>query len=887
MRIRAVRVRNVGRFVAPTAVERLSGGLDILAEGNEFGKSTLFRAIEAVFQVKHTATGAAVDRLRPYGGGDPLIEADFETDGRALRIRKQFGRGKGAELFDVATARTLARGAEAEDELARLIGVADGRSGRLGLLWVGQRRSLDPADPDHGRDRGERDALQSAIEREIETVASGEEARRVRARVGQRLDQLAGGRLVAGGQKLPKAGSPFEQALRERARISAELAEACAARDEAAERTARLERLLAQQSDYSDAAMTGRREAAAAARAAHEAAQLARLRHDRAAAARSGVAAEAREHARALSDFDGRLAALSRIDEAAGRSGHELRETETAVEHARDRVRLAEEAVAVIAADERTLRASLEAHDDAERRLAIAERLERMSRAHAAAMRLEQEIAAAAAQLAANRVTAQSMRAIEIAEREAARLGDRLAAAAPSVEIALVPGAGGRLSVDGKPLAADGSFQAREPLRIAIDGVGTITVSPGASTDFDETTRGLDAARATLAAELARSGVASVAEAASRRDERAALERAIEVSRQALAHVAPTGSASLGVEVEALRGQHAAMAEGALLPDRPAVTHRLEAVGHRRAAAAQELDEARHAAQRASEALAIVKARLGELSRQRLEIESGLPPELARAAERTRLQAASEAAARRADEAARTASALGEDVPSDARLAELAGAAAAAEGALGAATKAAQRLALEIRDLEARLDEAGEAGALTRAGALAGALELAESVVARFEAEKRALHLLDEALRQAESDMRDRFARPVSERLEPYLELLFPNSALRFGDGFKATELVREGLGEGIQALSDGTREQIAILVRLAFAQLLAETGNPAPVILDDALIYADDERIGRMFTALERASGIHQVLVLTCRAQLFTRLGGNRVMAERWDGAG
>ncbi len=48
-------------------------------------------------------------------------------------------------------------------------------------------------------------------------------------------------------------------------------------------------------------------------------------------------------------------------------------------------------------------------------------------------------------------------------------------------------------------------------------------------------------------------------------------------------------------------------------------------------------------------------------------------------------------------------------------------------------------------------------------------------------------------------------------------------------------------------------REQLSVLTRLAFARLLARDGRPAPVILDDALVYSDDDRIERMFDALHR----------------------------------
>jgi uncharacterized protein YhaN len=49
-------------------------------------------------------------------------------------------------------------------------------------------------------------------------------------------------------------------------------------------------------------------------------------------------------------------------------------------------------------------------------------------------------------------------------------------------------------------------------------------------------------------------------------------------------------------------------------------------------------------------------------------------------------------------------------------------------------------------------------------------------------------------------------------------------------------------------------------------------------VILDDALAYADAERMERMFDILTQASAKTQILVLTCREDLFSRLGGNRL---------
>ena len=63
--------------------------------------------------------------------------------------------------------------------------------------------------------------------------------------------------------------------------------------------------------------------------------------------------------------------------------------------------------------------------------------------------------------------------------------------------------------------------------------------------------------------------------------------------------------------------------------------------------------------------------------------------------------------------------------------------------------------------------------------------------------------------------------------------------------------------------------------VRLAFARMLAKTGAPAPVILDDAIVYTDDDRIERMFDALTRQARDLQIIVFSCRQKAFRDLGG------------
>ena len=110
----------------------------------------------------------------------------------------------------------------------------------------------------------------------------------------------------------------------------------------------------------------------------------------------------------------------------------------------------------------------------------------------------------------------------------------------------------------------------------------------------------------------------------------------------------------------------------------------------------------------------------------------------------------------------------------------------------------------------------------------------------------------------------------------------FPGADARLDEGLAIEGLQRSGADlEPFDYLSHGTREQIAVLVRLDVGCLLADRGNPVPILLDDALVFSDDDRIEYMFDALTQAAEKHQVIVLTCRSRVFQTFGGRRLQIE------
>jgi uncharacterized protein YhaN len=156
-------------------------------------------------------------------------------------------------------------------------------------------------------------------------------------------------------------------------------------------------------------------------------------------------------------------------------------------------------------------------------------------------------------------------------------------------------------------------------------------------------------------------------------------------------------------------------------------------------------------------------------------------------------------------------------------------------------------------------------------------LEVARGALARIEHEVAVLIRLQKALESARNEARGRYFTPIVTELKPLLHLLWPEAELTWGEeSLLPDALIRNGQEEPIGILSGGTQEQVALLVRLAFARMLAASGRIAPVILDDALVFTDDDRIERMFDALHRQAGDLQIIVLTCRQRAFRSLGGN-----------
>ncbi|MGE0698989.1 MAG: AAA family ATPase [Hyphomicrobiaceae bacterium] len=872
MKIRALRVAECGRFGEPVAIEALSGGLDLLVGPNEAGKSTLVKALRAALFVSHRSAHRDLDKLRPYRGGAPLVEVDLEVRGERWRVRKRFLADRMAEVVSLTTG-AVARGADAEARLEQLLGNAEA-AGRYPLLWLGQGATLEPTVPGA---EGEL-VLRTAISREIAATGGGDKVRRVHQRVEAML-----GELVTRTRGQPRAR--YAEAVRAAETAHQALATARADFD-------RAEALLERTAGVAAAADEARNAAARAdrdRRLAAADADLARAREDLSASDRArAAAAEARAANAAATDalraLERGLSEMARLEALDATEAGEQTRLRKSLDEA---VSAAGSAAARATALRRDV-ASAEAHLEAVRTEARRSELaSRHGRALAAAAR-RREIDDVLSRLPSDAAALREARELSarIAEAKAG-----IEAASAVVTVAYEAGADGRIVLSGRPLAEGERLVAEEPLDLVVPGIGRIRIEPGASADRERSKEDMARDQHRLAALLSSAGVASLAALESAHEEARREAGARAAADAELRALAPEGLDRLGSALAALpardasaRGASDAQAAAGLPEeDGEAIASTIASLRDRLASVEAEraAGDVRVAELRQREA--VMQATAEDRARRRDELASELPPPELQALRRAELEAAARAMSTAYDEALRVKAATEARAPTDEAKARLEAEAIAARAAVRLAEQQEAALSAELARLQGQLEGLRQDDVAGRIANHEAELAAALRVRAGLDAQVQALQLLATELGAEEASLRESYEAPVTARLAPYLDLVLPGARIALGAGFVPERVTRGETSEDLSRLSDGTREQLAVLVRLGFARLLAEQGLAVPLLLDDALVYSDDQRIAAMHRALEAAATVHQVVVLTCREQSFAGLSGHRVSLVPW----
>ena len=896
MQITGLTVEGVGRFGTRTSVFGFGPGVNVLAAPNEAGKSTLFRALRACIFERHTVKGKAIEPLITDGASLPVIvTVEFSHQGHLYKIRKSFNRSPSASL--VMDGREIAKNREADEKLWEILGIEPGvgRSvdeAAYAMLWVGQGQSFAPPSLTGAGET----ALVSAIEAEVGTVAGSERARAI-------LDETRAElmRYVTEKTGKPAAGGPWAHARDERDRYSAEFVAASERLRTLETQFGELERHRSERGRLADPSLAAQHE-----EELKQAQTELRLADELAAKLKTQEADERRCHAlmqSAAAQLQGIRELAAQIDEQRRRETDlaaklvpldvEEKALSSDVERLSAGLAEIERGEEAAAARDRTLRqlaaASQSGRSKAEQ--------ERQARILAGIVERQTTLSG---EIASVKVTAEHIRDLEAVEHDLARLDARLAASAAQLSVSVRPGSGVPVLIGGKPAGATETIAVTAPIIVSVGDIATITMTPPAGIADDH--HKARAARLKSQAKLLRAcGAACLQdarEALARRGRLEAQLQGIEAELTALGtDMKAPEKALVGLRkeiakaeaeiVEALRCAGVDMLPGiaALEMQRKALASEQEGRRGRRKALEA---ERREAAQLLAEMSAAKASAFGELG----ELRRALAANLAALPDERRDEQMMEALARFQETEKAHQQAAG-------ALAELRGKSLAADEIDRLNNKAARlkqaidnrkcrlgQLDSTISNLEGQIQSAGGDGIGEQVAALQQQLAQAEEEVARHEARVEVLKLLARTIADILSESRDRFYTPILRHLKPFLSDLLPGAALDLGDRFSVAGLKRTlDDVERFDRLSDGTREQIAVIVRLAMGALLAEQGRPVPIILDDALVFSDDDRIRRMFDALMRAGSKQQVIVLTCRMRTFAELGG-RPLSIDYDAA-
>lgn len=153
--------------------------------------------------------------------------------------------------------------------------------------------------------------------------------------------------------------------------------------------------------------------------------------------------------------------------------------------------------------------------------------------------------------------------------------------------------------------------------------------------------------------------------------------------------------------------------------------------------------------------------------------------------------------------------------------------------------------------------------------------ELARNILESIEHRAAAVRHLREVLLRHQREARERYAAPFAQQLGQLAGRVFNgNVQFHLNDDLVVEKRTLDGVAVGLEDLSGGAKEQMAILTRFAIAQLLSQGGEQgAPVMVDDALGSTDAQRIRLMATLFAEVGKDSQVIVFTCEPSRYDRV--------------
>lgn len=866
MKLQALRVEQLRQFRLPVEIRNLQPGINLFVGPNESGKSTLVSAIRAAFFERSKST--SLDTLQPWGDSEaaPKIELEFDWQDQRWHLSKTFVKKKRCDLqIDGSSF----NGDEAEDRLANLLGYEfSGRGlskaehwGIPGLLWVEQGAGQELNDSvKHAGGH-----LQSALGESLGELASSAGS--------ELIDDVT----LERGKLLSRTG----KSTGDLARVEQDVLALQGQRDELSgkvvtyqQQVDRLTALLHEQQQDREKPWDSLRQQAVKAQQRVDEVEGWLQEQERELQAHGHCA---QNHTYTLEQLKtlalqedelqkrqkARDAALSALEELRGREAPlqerllSLRAEHDAARELLAKARLAEQRT-VLSRELVVVQQRLDASDET--------------------LRKAKELQATLGQLQEKRqvtvVDAAQLKRLRTLSRDLDAVHIKQQAVATRLRYTLVPGQS--LRIGERDISGQDELLLLAPTDIDIQGVGTLQVSPGGE-DLDALALRSQALQDEIASLLISLRAESLAQADQRAERNRALGEEIAQVELLLNQLAPKG---IDVLLEARRLDELKardlQSQVQAFPPMHADLSSVAVAEKRLQQAAEDVGEANTALNQFQTQFALAQQRLDAACQewQRLCDDLSAPDRQQREQDlRTRLvELKSEL--QRLDTSINTRTSqieaaqlqlLRQDVERFTHSAR-------------ALEEAARNRLTDIVRLQSSLEALGAEGLEEQLAGVDQELGMAATRHAELARRARALDLLLELLTAKRHALTQRLQAPLQRHLNRYLQMLFPQAQLVVNDKLEPIQLMRSTnncveYGE-LPALSFGAREQMGLISRLAYADLLQEAGRPTLIILDDALVHSDQQRLAQMKRVLFDAAQRHQILLFSCHPESWRDLG-------------
>src|SRR5690554_2971280 len=865
MKLHRLQVEQLRQFRQPFVLADLQPGLNLIHGPNESGKSTLVRAIRAAFFERYRTT--SVDDLRPWGdsAAAPTITLDFTAQGKSWHLVKSFLQRK---RCDLTIGSTNYSGDEAEEKLAELLGFQFSSKGGSkpehwgvpGLLWVeqGTGQNIEQAVEHAGVHL--KSALKSLVG-EVASTGGDELIDQVKARWSELFTPT--GKPRGDYQKLEKDRGEQQDKindLQSRVYKYQEQVDRLGKLKQEYERTEQerpwedlehqlgLAKVRSQQIEKLEQQQTQEKET------------LTHLQNNQVL-----LRQNLDQFQNVSRKLEGRKVDLDKaqrmLEQAEARNpslAKNIEEAKAFYEAAGKRVEQAR-------LHETRSRLEQEIHRLEQQNKILTQNLEQ-------AQKHQQELDQAKNQASQNHIDISAVKNLKLTEQQLGEERIRSQTIATQLTWQLEPNA--RLHLNEEPLEGQGEKQLLEVTRLTIPGVGVLGIAPGGN-ELASTQRKLSSLTQSLTDQMKTLEVDSVQQAEQRLSVYEAAERTLRHTQELLKSVAPVGIEQLYTdqkETEAVLQRVMAQLRSSPLPNEHIKVTDVGSAETELKRAEKQLAESETENRNLQTEIATLRqARdYAQAEMQRLLDEVNHPE-----SQKQRQKFSAELAENETRLGGIKASLkTREQEIQEARPEILRQDIERYQRSINTLRQTQEERQRELRDIQIRLEAWGAEGLEDQLNERVAELEQCNRRLQELHRRAQALDLLLKLLMEKRQALTQRLQAPLQKHLDHYLSLLFPNASLEVDEYLRPGTFTRGTEFGQIAELSFGAREQMGLISRLAYADLLQDAGKPTLVILDDTLVHSDKDRLEPMKRILFDAANRHQILLFTCHPEKWNDLG-------------